>query len=189
MCVCASPFSTSCLQRLAHSEAAWRSSSLCGRARADSSSGRYTAGSHRPRASPPACSCPPDRGRHVSVTKHTPASRETHTGERYIPPRSCRWRRLPESRVKSDMAETQQQDEVHKDSVSNKRCSFDSSKYIKCLPVSSKILGRQLFSTLIINQYFRMISEDHVTLKTGVMITGTCSMATFCLLFNTGRVL
>ncbi len=33
-----------------------------------------------------------------------------------------------------------------------------------------KILSSTTVSTLIINQHIRMISEDHVTLKTGVMM-------------------
>ncbi len=49
---------------------------------------------------------------------------------------------------------------------------------IICSTVSTEIWTAQLFSTLIIirnvswavNQYIRMISEDHVTLKTGVMM-------------------
>ncbi len=57
---------------------------------------------------------------------------------------------------------------LQKISISNKCCSFELSKY----------WAAQLFSTLIMirnvswaaNQHIRMISEDHVTLKTGVMM-------------------
>ncbi len=60
----------------------------------------------------------------------------------------------------------------------NKCCSFELSWKIKCITVSTKYCAAQLFSTLIIirnvswaaNQYIIMISEDHVTLKTGVMM-------------------
>ncbi len=66
-------------------------------------------------------------------------------------------------------------------SVSNKRCSFELSKvhqrFLKKLNVSrfpQKYEAARLFSTLIIirasNQHIIMISEDHVTLKTGVMM-------------------
>ncbi len=62
----------------------------------------------------------------------------------------------------------------------NKCYFFYSSKNPEntCITVSTKILGSTIFSTLIIirnvswaaNQHIRMISEDHVTLKTGVMM-------------------
>ncbi len=73
---------------------------------------------------------------------------------------------------------------LQKISISNKCCSFELSIHLwilKKLNVSrfpQKYCAAQLFSTLIIirnvswaaNQYIIMISEDHVTLKTGVMM-------------------
>ncbi len=70
---------------------------------------------------------------------------------------------------------------LEKISISNKCCSFDISinqiilknKMCHCLHKNMKhIQPSKLFSTLIIirNQYIIMISEDHVTLKTVVMM-------------------
>ncbi len=67
--------------------------------------------------------------------------------------------------------------------ISNKCCSFNVSTHQRILkwnllPFLQTYYTTQLFSTLIIirnvswavNQYIIMISEDHVTLKTGVMM-------------------
>ncbi len=67
---------------------------------------------------------------------------------------------------------------------SNKCCSFELSIHQTILKINNilwfpqKYESAQLFSTLIIiikasravNQYIIMISEDHVTLKTGIMM-------------------
>ncbi len=68
-------------------------------------------------------------------------------------------------------------------SILNKCCSFGLSIHqrilkINCITISTKTQFARLFPTLIIirnvswavNQHIIMISEDHVTLKTGVMM-------------------
>ncbi len=72
---------------------------------------------------------------------------------------------------------------LQKISISNKCCSFELSIHLwimknRLVGFPQKYWAAQLFSTLIIirnvswaaNQHIRMISEDHVTLKTGVMM-------------------
>ncbi len=65
-------------------------------------------------------------------------------------------------------------------SISNKCCFLNFLSKVswnKCIMVYAKILSSIVFNINIIrniskaaNQYIRMISEDHVTLKTGVMM-------------------
>ncbi len=67
---------------------------------------------------------------------------------------------------------------LEKISISNKCCSFELSWKCNLSPFPQKYWAANLISALIIirnvswaaNQHIRMISEDHVTLKTGVMM-------------------